>query len=119
MARALGELVTIGSVAQGNPLAASHAEQALALADQLGHDDLRGYALMYRGSERLATGDTTGSHELDEAIAILSASPRTDLAVRACVNAAGRGVPRRPVRCRRAVRGARSPDRQGHGVLLR
>ena len=89
MARALGELVTIGSVAQGNPLAASHAEQALALADQLGHDDLRGYALMYRGSERLATGDTTGSHELDEAIAILSASPRTDFAVRACVNAAG------------------------------
>ena len=40
MARALGELVTIGSVAQGDPLAASHAEQALALADQLGHDDL-------------------------------------------------------------------------------
>ena len=89
MARALGELVTIGSVAQGNPLAADHAERALALADQLGQRDLRGYALMYRGSERLATGDTAGSRELDEAIAILSASARTDFAVRACVNAAG------------------------------
>ncbi len=44
---------------------------------------------MYRGSERLATGDAAGSRELDEAIAILSASPRTDFAVRACVNAAG------------------------------
>jgi DNA-binding winged helix-turn-helix (wHTH) protein/tetratricopeptide (TPR) repeat protein len=89
MARALGELVTIGSVAQGNPSAAAHAERALALADQLGQHALRGYALMYRGSERLASGDSAGSRELDEAIAILTSSPRTDLAVRACVNAAG------------------------------
>jgi tetratricopeptide (TPR) repeat protein len=89
MARALGELVTIGSVAQGNPAAAAHAERALALADQVGQRDLRGYVLMYRGSERLASGDNAGSRELDEAIAILSASSRTDFAVRACVNAAG------------------------------
>jgi tetratricopeptide (TPR) repeat protein len=89
MARALGELVTVGSVAQGNPAAAAHAEQALVLAVQLDQPDLRGYALMYRGSERLASGDNGGARDLDEAIALLTASNRTDLAVRACVNAAG------------------------------
>ena len=67
--------MTIGSVAQGNPSAAAHAERALALADQLGQHALRGYALMYRGSERLASGDSAGSRELDEAIVSLMSDP--------------------------------------------
>jgi DNA-binding winged helix-turn-helix (wHTH) protein/tetratricopeptide (TPR) repeat protein len=89
LARALGELVTIGSVAQGNPLALEHASRAFVLADQLGRSDLRGYALMYRGSERLAHGDPNGAADLDEAISLLRAFPRHDLVVRACVNASG------------------------------
>ena len=89
LARALGELVTIGSVAQANPLALEHASRAIVLADQLGRSDLRGYALMYRGSERLAQGDPNGAGDIDEAISLLRASPRHDLAVRACVNASG------------------------------
>ena len=89
LARALGELVTIGSVAQANPLALEHASRAIVLADHLGRSDLRGYALMYRGSERLAHGDPNGAGDIDEAISLLRASPRHDLAVRACVNASG------------------------------
>ena len=89
LARALGELVTVGSVAQGNPLAVDHATQALTLADELGRQDLRGYALMYRGCERLAIGDEAGAADIDHAVSLLKAFPRADLAVRACVNASG------------------------------
>ena len=89
LARALGELVTIGSIAQGNPRALEHASRAFVLADQLGRADLRGYALMYRGSERLARGDQNGAADIDDAISVLRSFPRHDLAVRACVNASG------------------------------
>jgi DNA-binding winged helix-turn-helix (wHTH) protein/tetratricopeptide (TPR) repeat protein len=89
LARALGELVSVGSVAQGNALAVEHAGRALALADELGRDDLRGYALMYRGCERVALGDDAGQADIDRAIALLRTFPRVDLAVRACVNASG------------------------------
>ena len=44
---------------------------------------------MYRGSERLAHGDSTGAADIDEAITLLRAVARPDLAVRACVNASG------------------------------
>lgn len=89
LARALGELVTVGSVAQGNPLALDHASRASALAEQLERPDLRGYALMYRGAERLALGDAAGTSDLDQAVSLLTSAPRADLAVRACVNASG------------------------------
>jgi DNA-binding winged helix-turn-helix (wHTH) protein/tetratricopeptide (TPR) repeat protein len=88
MARALGELVTIGSVAQGNRTALEHASHAFRLADDLDRDDLRGYALMYRGAERLALGDDAGAGDIDAAITLLE-PVRADLAVRACVNASG------------------------------
>jgi DNA-binding winged helix-turn-helix (wHTH) protein/tetratricopeptide (TPR) repeat protein len=89
LARASGELVTIGSVAQGSPAALEHATQALVLADHIGRPDLRGYALMYQGCERLALGDEEGARDIDDAIAVLDKLPRVDLAVRACVNASG------------------------------
>jgi tetratricopeptide (TPR) repeat protein len=89
MARALGELVTVGSVAQGNPIALEHASRALALADSLDRDDLRGYALMYQGAERLALGDEGGATDLEAAVTLLTSTARADLAVRACVNASG------------------------------
>jgi DNA-binding winged helix-turn-helix (wHTH) protein/tetratricopeptide (TPR) repeat protein len=89
LARAVGELATVGSVAQANPLAVEHAARALELADEVGRPELRGYALMYLGSARLATGDQGGAHDLAQAISTLQDFPRTDLAVRACVNASG------------------------------
>jgi tetratricopeptide (TPR) repeat protein len=77
-------------VAQANPVAVEHAERALQLAGQLdGRPELRGYALMYLGSARLAIGDGAGADDLAHAIGILQDFPRTDLAVRACVNASG------------------------------
>jgi DNA-binding winged helix-turn-helix (wHTH) protein/tetratricopeptide (TPR) repeat protein len=89
LARASGELVTIGSIAQGNVVAVDHASKALTLAEELGRRDLRGYALMYRGCGRLAVGDEAGAADIDDAVSILKAFPRADLAVRACVNASG------------------------------
>ena len=44
---------------------------------------------MYRGSALLAMGEPTGAADLSEAIEILQELPRTELAVRACVNASG------------------------------
>jgi DNA-binding winged helix-turn-helix (wHTH) protein/tetratricopeptide (TPR) repeat protein len=89
LARALGELVSVGAVAQGSNDALEHASRALELAKTLARDDLRGYALMYRGSERLALGDADGRADLDEAVAVLRTLSRVDFAVRACVNASG------------------------------
>jgi DNA-binding winged helix-turn-helix (wHTH) protein/tetratricopeptide (TPR) repeat protein len=89
LSRAVGELATVGSVAQANPMALEHAERALRLAERLDRSDLRGYALMYLGSARLAAGDTDGSDDAEQAIRLLTTSPRADLAVRACVNASG------------------------------
>jgi hypothetical protein len=59
------------------------------LADELDRPDLRGYALMYRGCERLALGEEDGARDIDDAIALLATLPRIDVAVRACVNASG------------------------------
>ena len=89
LARGSGELVTVGSIAQGNPLAVEHARRALALAEQLGRTDLRGYALMYQGGERWALGDAGGRADIDEAVGLLRSFPRTDLVVRACVSGSG------------------------------
>ena len=44
LARAVGELATLGSVAQANPAAVEHAERALQLAEQVERPELRGYA---------------------------------------------------------------------------
>ncbi|MFP3899746.1 MAG: AAA family ATPase [Acidimicrobiia bacterium] len=89
LARALGELTTVGSVAEGCEEAVAEAGEALALAQELGRADLEGYALMYLGCERLALGDEAGAEDLDSAIRALRCFPRTELAVRACVNASG------------------------------
>ena len=89
LARAVGELATLGSVAQANPVAVEHAQRALQLAEQVERPELQGYALMYLGSARLAIGDGAGADDLAHAIRILQEFPRTDLAVRACVNASG------------------------------
>ena len=118
LARAVGELTTLGSVAQANPVAVEHARRALELADRIQRPELRGYAVMYLGSARLAIGDGGGADDLAHAIRILQEFPRTDIAVRACVNAVRRGVPRGSVRPSGALRRARPPARQGHRVLL-
>jgi DNA-binding winged helix-turn-helix (wHTH) protein/tetratricopeptide (TPR) repeat protein len=89
LARAVGELATLGSVARANPVAVQHAQRALQLAEQVERPELQGYALMYLGSARLAIGDGAGADDLAHAIRILQEFPRTDLAVRACVNASG------------------------------
>lgn len=89
LARALGQLTTIGSIAEGNDEALSAASQALELARELKRDDLAGYALIYLGCERLALGDAAGASDLEAAISNLRSSPRAEFAVRACVNAAG------------------------------
>jgi tetratricopeptide (TPR) repeat protein len=89
LARALGELTTVGSVAEGSEEAVAEAAEALELARELGREDLEGYALMYLGCERLALGDQMGAEDLDRAIRALRSFPRTELAVRACVNASG------------------------------
>lgn len=89
LARALGELTTVGSVAEGSEDAVAAARQALTLSRGLGRDDLEGYALIYLGCERLALGDEGGARDLDSAIRLLRRFPRAELAVRACVNAAG------------------------------
>ncbi|HEX5997072.1 MAG TPA: AAA family ATPase [Jiangellales bacterium] len=89
LARALGQLTTIGSIAEGNKEALSAATRALSLARELKRDDLAGYALIYVGCERLALGDTAGARDLETAISNLRFSPQAEFAVRACVNAAG------------------------------
>ncbi len=89
LARALGQLTTIGSIAEGNDEALVAASRALSLARELGRKDLEGYALIYLGCERLALGDNEGERDLEAAIGNLRCSPRAEFAVRACVNAAG------------------------------
>ena len=119
LARAVGELATLGSVAQANPVAV-RARPARAAAGRAGRAArAAGYALMYLGSARLAIGDAAGADDLAHAIRILQEFPRTDLAVRACVNASGAAYPLGPVRPGRTVRRARPPAREGHRVLLR
>ncbi|HUP73543.1 MAG TPA: AAA family ATPase [Acidimicrobiales bacterium] len=89
LSRALGELATVGSVAEGSHLAVEHATIALALAEQVGRADVRARALTYLGGERLAIGDGRGAADLDEAISLLREFPRAEFAVRACVTASG------------------------------
>jgi DNA-binding SARP family transcriptional activator len=89
LARALGDLATISSVAEPNPEVVEHALIGAGLAEALGRADLRARALTYLGNGRLALGDPQGSADLDEAIAVLRTFPRAEFAVRACVNASG------------------------------
>jgi DNA-binding SARP family transcriptional activator len=89
LARATGNLATLGVVAEPAGESAGYAEQALRLATELGRDDLRCLALAYRGSARLDDGDPGGSADVEEAIGLATADSRLELRLRACVNAAG------------------------------
>src|SRR5262249_22199320 len=88
-ARAHSNPAPLGVAAEPSPEAARHARRALELGDRLGRDDLRGQALCYLGSSRLAAGDPAGAADLEQAIALTSTDPRRELRVRGLVNAAG------------------------------
>ena len=88
-ARARSDLVEVGPVAEPDPRTLTHAERSLALAEELGSRYLRGHALQYRGTGRLAVGDPRGLDDLAAAVADARLDPRDELPVRACVNAAG------------------------------
>lgn len=88
-ARARSDLVEVGPVAEPDPRTLTHAERSLALAEELGSRYLRGHALQYRGTGRLAVGDPRGRDDLAAAVADARLDPRDELPVRACVNAAG------------------------------
>ena len=70
LARAHSNLATVGIVAQPSDEAVRYAERAVALCERLDRSDLRAQALCYRGSGRLALGDTGGLADLEQAIAI-------------------------------------------------
>jgi DNA-binding SARP family transcriptional activator len=89
LARAHGNLATLGVVAQPSEDAARFADRALDLCDRLNRDDLRAHALCQLGGARLALGDRRGSDDVERAIAMGAAETRLETRVRLYVNAAG------------------------------
>lgn len=89
VARVRSNLGTLGVVAEPSAGALEAAESALALAEELGRPDLVSQALTYRGSSRLALGDTNGWRDLDRATALVGDDSRIELVVRAYVNWSG------------------------------
>ena len=89
LARGYSNLATVGIVAEPNPRALRVAEHAVDLAARLGRDDLRGQALTYLGSSRLALGDERGVADLADAVGLSVSDPRIENQVRVRVNAAG------------------------------
>jgi DNA-binding CsgD family transcriptional regulator/tetratricopeptide (TPR) repeat protein len=92
LARAHSNLASVGIVAQPSPAAVQFAERGLELAEKLGRDDLRSYALNYLGSERLALGDTSGIDDLNRALALVRSDQQTRFRVQ-LAGSADHGTP--------------------------
>ena len=70
--------------------ACGHAEAALASCPPLDRPEVRGHALMYRGSAPLAMGEADRCERPERRPSeILQSFPRTELGVRVCVNVSG------------------------------
>ena len=89
VARARGNLATLGPVSEPGAGAVEHARRAVELARETGRDDLVAHTLTYLGAERLSNGDQAGRDELDEAVRIAARDPRVEYVTRGCVNASG------------------------------
>jgi|GEM_PF-94931 len=89
LARARGNLATVGPVSEPSPGALEHAARAVELAREVGRADLVAHALTYRGTERLSNGDPGGRDDLDEAVRLAAGDPRVEYVTRGCVNASG------------------------------
>jgi hypothetical protein len=87
VARAMGNLATVGPVSEPSPGAVEHAARAVDLARRSGRDDLVAHALTYLGAERLSNGDPGGRADLDEAVRLAARDPRVEYVTRGCVNA--------------------------------
>jgi DNA-binding winged helix-turn-helix (wHTH) protein len=89
LARARGNLATLGPVSEPGPSAVEHAAQAVELARRSGREELVAHTLTYLGAERLSNGDPGGRDDLDEAVRIAAGDPRVEYVTRGCVNASG------------------------------
>jgi tetratricopeptide (TPR) repeat protein len=89
LARSHSNLGTLGIVAEPGGACTRYAEEALALAERGGSNEVRCQALFYVGSGRLADGDERGLADLERSIRLGDGDPHLELEVRACVNAAG------------------------------
>ncbi len=89
LARARGNLATVGPVSEPSLSAVEHARLAVELARQSGRDDLVAHTLTYLGAERLSNGDPGGRGDLDEAVRLAARDPRVEYVTRGCVNASG------------------------------
>jgi DNA-binding winged helix-turn-helix (wHTH) protein len=89
LARARGNLATLGPVSEPSPSAVEHARLAVELARQSGREDLVAHALTYLGAERLSNGDPGGRQDLDDAVRLAARDPRVEYVTRGCVNASG------------------------------
>jgi DNA-binding winged helix-turn-helix (wHTH) protein len=89
MARARGNLATLGPVSEPSPSAVEHARLAVELARESGRQDLVAHALTYLGAERLSNGDPGGRDDLDDAVRLAGRDPRVEYVTRGCVNASG------------------------------
>ncbi|TWD82174.1 DNA-binding SARP family transcriptional activator [Kribbella amoyensis] len=89
VARAHGNLATVGGVAEPSELAEQYAERALTIAEALQRKELEAQALCYVGDARLARGDARGEADLRRAITLAASDSRAENRVRCYVNAAG------------------------------
>jgi hypothetical protein len=89
LARARGNLATLGPVSEPSQGALSNAAASVEAAQSCSRDDLLAHALTYLGAEKLSNGDPTGWSDLDRAIALARQDPRVEFVARAHVNASG------------------------------
>jgi len=89
LARAHGNLATVGSVAEPSESAEAFAERALGIGQRLRRKDIEAQAWCYLGDARLARGDLRGERDLRRAISLAGSDSRVETRVRCYVNAAG------------------------------
>lgn len=86
-AEAVSNLAAFASVSGDHDRALEVGGEALALAAELGLDEIRAESLTYRGHSRLMTGDRRGLADLEEAVELADAVSSPGL-VRSCANLA-------------------------------
>ena len=89
LARAHSNLPSVSVVAQPSAASEEAADEALAIARDLGRPELVARSLCYRGEARMSRGDLSGFEDLELAVELAVNDPRVETRVRCLVNAAG------------------------------
>ena len=89
LARTRSNLPSVSVVAQPSAASEQAAEEALAIARDLGRPELVARSLCYRGEARMSRGDLSGFEDLELAVELAVDDPRVETRVRCLVNAAG------------------------------